>query len=38
MWIILLVAKKKEVKENEFNALAVISNREHVFFFPFRHG
>ena len=34
MGIILLVAKKKkEVKGNEFNALAVISNCEHVFFF-----
>ena len=36
--IILLVAKKKkkEVKGNEFNALAVISNCEH-FFFLLRH-
>ena len=33
--IILLVAKKKEVKGNEFDALAVISNCKHVFLFCF---
>ena len=29
--------QKKEVKGNEFNALAVISNCEHVFLFLLRH-